>query len=101
MKSIKQWQEDVHSLAVAKGWYDGNLKEKEVPEMMATLHSEVSEAFEAYRNRDDDLFAEELADIAIRLLDTCEHFNVDLEKEIERKHIVNTQRSYRHGGKRC
>jgi NTP pyrophosphatase (non-canonical NTP hydrolase) len=86
---IKVWQTKIHQWAIDKGWYD---TERPTPELLCLLHSEVSEALEAYREHKDDLFREELADLAIRLLDACAYWGIDLEKEIERKHEININR---------
>jgi len=72
-----------------------------VPELLALVHSEVSEALEAYRNRDEDNFREELADVIIRVLDMCGGLGIDIEYEVMKKHKINLGRPYRHGGKRC
>ncbi len=90
---------EIHRNAVEHGWYDG--EKRKVPELLCLVHSEVSEALEAYRNGDQDNFREELADVAIRLMDMSEYLSVDLEAEIARKHEINKGRPYRHGGKVC
>ena len=57
-----------------------------VAEKIALIHSEVSEAYEAYRHKNidgKDGFREELGDIVQRVLHLCGVFNIDLEKEIE------------------
>ena len=59
--------------------------------------SELSEALEALRERDGDNFAEELADVAIRLGDLCGGLDIDLEKEVIRKMERNEDRPYKHG----
>lgn len=126
--TIKELQKEVHALATDKGWYDGIKKgdPKTVPEKLALIHSEVSEAMEEYRtgyslttvyhksseggpgfvpgfsSRDDvkpEGFGVELADAVIRILDLAEFLNIDLEQLIERKHAFNKTRSYRHGNK--
>jgi NTP pyrophosphatase (non-canonical NTP hydrolase) len=96
--TIRQWQKAVHDNAKVHGWWE---TQRPVPELLCLIHSEVSEALEAYRKEDEANFREELADVAIRLLDMCEGFDIDLDDEIMRKHLVNLRRSYRHGGKRC
>lgn len=96
--TIKEWQAAVHENAVNHGWWD---EDRKTPELLCLIHSEVSEALEAYRKGDDDNLGEELADVAIRLMDMCEAFNIDLEAEIMKKHDYNKSRPYRHGGKRC
>jgi len=99
-----------------KGWYDQPVS---FGEAMALLHSEISEALEAYRiwgledgtagsfiesggNPDakPDGIGSEFADVLIRLLDDCNRFGVDLEAEYERKMAYNKTRAFRHGGKK-
>ena len=58
------------------------------------LYGEVSEAYEAYRKKKDDL-GEELADVAIYLLGISEILNIDLEKEILNKMDKNYKREYK------
>jgi hypothetical protein len=86
-KSISEWQKETHSNAVLHGWYDG--QPRGIPELLCLIHSEVSEALEAHRDRKPELFAEELADVAIRLLDMAEYLSIDLESEIAKKHETN------------
>lgn len=43
--------------------------------------------------------ASELADLFIRLLDTCAHLRIDLAEETITKMLYNETRSIRHGGK--
>ncbi|MCM8900586.1 nucleotide pyrophosphohydrolase [Caldicoprobacter algeriensis] len=59
--------------------------------------SELGEALEALRHDDKENFAEELADVAIRLADLCGGLDIDLEIEIEKKMEKNRQREYKHG----
>ena len=75
-------------------------KANRIPALLALIHSEVSEALEAFRNHDPENFAEELADIQIRLLDTSRGLGVDLDREVEMKLEKNRNRGYRHGGKK-
>ena len=96
--TIPEWQRELHENAKAHGWWE---TDRPIPELLCLIHSEVSEALEAYRDRDMALFAEELADVVIRLFDLAERFGIDMEAEIERKHRINKRRPYRHGGKAC
>ena len=57
------------------------------------LYGEVSEAYEAWRKKKDDL-GEELADIAIYLLGLSEILGIDLASEIEAKMKINQGREY-------
>jgi NTP pyrophosphatase (non-canonical NTP hydrolase) len=59
--------------------------------------SELGEALEALRHEDKENFAEELADVAIRLADLCGGLCIDLEAEILKKMRKNKTREYKHG----
>lgn len=65
--------------------------------MLLRIHSEVSEASEAVRDNDVEGFAEELADIFIRLVNLCKVWEIDLEEEVIKKHNKNIDRPYLHG----
>lgn len=109
--------ERVYGVNGANGWLEDD---RTVGDDIALIHSEVSEALEAYRDygltdvTDDVVYAEsgdvvvlpkpegfgsECADILIRLLDTCKRRGVDLAWEFERKLKFNSTRGHRHGGK--
>lgn len=88
---------EAYSTAVSKGWYDEPI---ETGTKLALIHSEVSEALEADRKGNADNFAEELADVCIRIFDLCGSRNIDLEKAITEKMEFNKTRPHKHGGKR-
>ncbi len=71
-----------------------------VPAVLALIHSEVSEALEAFRKNDKDNFTEELADVLIRVLDCGGGLGLDLDKAVRDKLEKNRNRAYRHGGKK-
>ncbi len=71
-----------------------------VPASLALIHSEVSEALEAFRIDDGENFCEEMTDILIRVLDCVAAFDDDIDKTIDDKLAKNARRQYRHGGKR-
>ena len=112
-RTIEHWQTEAVRIEREHGFADnpGSFGDR-----MALLHSEVSEAFEAWRKHGlTDLTAEhdsngirpgkpegvgsEFADIAIRLLTECARYGIDLRAEVERKMAYNERRPFLHGGK--
>ncbi len=94
--------EAIHKNAIAHGWYEG---EQNIAEKIALIHSEASEALEAYWNRipegEKGCMGEELADIVIRCFDLAEFLGIDILQAVLVKHMKNKERPYRHGNKRC
>lgn len=93
---INQLCKDAYETAKSKGWHD---EPRETGTLLALIHSEVSEALEADRKGDAENFAEELADVCIRIFDLCGSKEINLEKAIQEKMERNKGRSYKHGGK--
>lgn len=71
-----------------------------IPGVLALIHSEVSEALEAFRHDQREHFPEELADILIRVLDCAAGLGIDLDSAVAMKLEKNRHRGVRHGGKR-
>lgn len=93
---------EVHEYAINKGWWEND---REIPELLCLIHSEISEALEGYRNHlkkgEKGWLGEELADAVIRIWDMCEYLKIDIVDEINKKHQINLDRPYRHGNKKC
>lgn len=110
-KSIAEYCQEAHQIAVEHGWWDGD---RAFGEQIALMHSELSEALEEWRDGKPLLYfgpatppakpegvAIEFADVLIRIFDTCESMGIDLEAAIRLKMEYNRTRPYRHGGKRA
>ncbi len=96
--TLRELCERAHANAVAHGFYE---EVRQFGTLIALIHSELSEALEAYRKRKDaDAIAEELADVVIRVADLCGYLGINLEAAVERKMAYNETRPYRHGGVR-
>ncbi len=93
-KPLSEWVEVCHSGAKEKGFWD---KERNIGEALMLIVTEVAEAMEAHRKQDEANFKEELADTFIRLFDLCGGLNIDIEKEINQKVLINKERPYKHG----
>lgn len=102
--TINDLCKECYDIADDRGWHDTH---RHFAIVIALIHSEVSEALEAYRNSSKcgywrDQVLEEFADVCIRIFDAVEEFGIgDLEVAILEKMEKNRGRPYRHGGKAC
>jgi len=106
-KYISCLQKLCHQIAVEKGFYENycvpynpsSINNRPLPELIALMHSELSEALEAIRHTDEDKnnVGEEFADTVIRIMDTCEYLGINLEEEITKKISINKTREFKHG----
>lgn len=112
--NIEDLMEEAHQCALEKGWWDG--EDRPFGDQVTNFHAEISEAWEEYRTygMDPNFFiylipgspkpeglAVELADLLIRICDTCQRYNIPLVRALEEKMAYNKTRTYRHGGKIC
>lgn len=127
--AVDQLIEECYETAKSKGWWESG--DRNFGELIALCHSELSEAFEEYRNHgldpkwllyDEKHFedgvgnvptfhndpqcktegiAAELADVLVRIFDFCGHYQIPLAAALEAKMAYNKNRSYRHGGKKA
>lgn len=110
--NIRALMSRAHRTAVDKGWWDE--EDRDIGGQFANFHAELSEAWEEIRNgralpqiyhEDSEIgpkpcgVAVELADLLIRVFDTCENYGIPLVDALAEKMRYNERRPYRHGGK--
>ncbi len=87
--NMKEIQKQIWQNKINKGFNTTDVNKE-----FCLLYGEVSEAYEAYRKKKDDL-GEELADIAIYLMGISEMLGFDLEDQILSKVSKNEKRVYK------
>ena len=95
--TIEEFISICHDVAKSKGWWD---EYRNDGELIALMHSELSEALEAMRkDAKQEEIAEELADCCIRIFDYCGAKNINLKDALVKKIEYNKTRPHRHGKK--
>ena len=86
---LKKIQKDIWQNKLNKGFNTTDVNKE-----FCLLYGEVSEAYDAWKKKKDDL-GEELADVAIYLMGLSEMLGFDLSDEIEKKVSKNEKRIYK------
>jgi len=109
--TISEWQEKIGKHIESKGFtyklheeyhqHFPKYKALEFWRALCLIHTELSEMAEDYLIHGEITAngREELADTVIRCLDFAFRFNINLEKEMAEKMVINMSRPYRHGKK--
>lgn len=101
---LNNYRDECHSSSVRGGWWHdlktGDKLQRNKGELIALIHSEISEALEGVRkNSMDDKLPHrkmeevELADALIRIFDYAGAFNLDLEGAYREKLAYNQSRA--------
>lgn len=109
--AVFQIAEECWRIADEKGWHSD--PSTTFGDRIALIHSEASEALEAFRDPNWELnttwyredgkpegVPSELADVVIRAFDMAGIYKIDIAAAIAEKMAFNEGRSFRHGGKR-
>jgi NTP pyrophosphatase (non-canonical NTP hydrolase) len=95
--TVKELIEEVMKQAKEKG-FGTKVSDVNIAEKIALIHSEISEAFEAYRHKnieDEHGFKQELGDAVQRILHLCGIFDIDIASEIIKKIESNANREWK------
>ncbi len=103
-QNINEIMHECHSRNLEAGWYTnietGERIERNVPEMLCLIHSEISEGLEGHRKNLQDthlshrkMLEVELADAIIRIADLAGYLGFDLGGAYKEKVLYNANRA--------
>jgi len=91
---LNQKMLEVRALADGKGFSSDH---ERIWEMLALIHTEISEATDAYKKGEPlDYVGEELIDAIIRILHLCSALDLDAEALFQAKMKMNWERPYKY-----
>ena len=97
-KTIEELTTLMHSFVRSKGWYEAKSKRPQTPRnlsiSLALEAAEILEHFQWNESFDKEDLAEELADVALYLLQLASIAGIDLEQAILDKLEVNASRNW-------
>lgn len=90
--------EKMHEFVRSKGWYEADSKRPQTPRnlsiSLALEAAEILEHFQWNESFDKDDLSEELADVALYLLQLASISGIDLEEAILKKLEINAKREW-------
>ncbi len=89
MINLKKIQKEIYQNKLDKGFNVTDINKE-----FCLTYGELSEAYEAWRKKKDDV-GEEIVDVIIYLLGLSEILNIDLETELLKKIEKNKHRKYK------
>jgi 8-oxo-dGTP diphosphatase len=95
---ITELTEKMHDFVRSKGWYEAKSRRPQTPRnlsiSLALEAAEILEHFQWNEDFDKDDLAEELADVALYLLQLASISGIDLEEAILKKLEINAKREW-------
>jgi NTP pyrophosphatase (non-canonical NTP hydrolase) len=95
---ITELTEKMHIFVRSKGWYEADSKRPQTPRnlsiSLALEAAEILEHFQWNEDFDRDALSEELADVALYLLQLASISEIDLEEAILKKLEINAKREW-------
>ena len=96
---LKELEERMHSFVAKQGWYKDGSHRKQTPRNLATsLVIEASEVLEHFQWREEssneEALANELADVALYLIQLASVCGIDLESAVLQKLAQNQNRKW-------